>query len=181
MKEPLDETYFVWLYSQVGDPRIKGLHRTYWKVLKKLFTKEFVWIVPNDDNRVEDGRELRYEFVHDEGLNDVDPDWLHLGCSMLELLVGLSRRLAFVAEGEPSGWFWHLMENIGLGGYTDERLNPRAMRYTELEVDEILERIIYRTYHPSGDGGLFPLKNTPNDQRHIELWYQMSEYVLERV
>lgn len=173
MSKPLDELYFNWLYSQVGDTRIKNPNRTFWRLLKKLYTKEFVWFVANDDNRIADGRELRYEFVEDEGLTTVDPGWINLGCSMLEMLVGLSRQLAFQDEGEPRIWFWELMQNIGLDNYTD------AVIFSDRTVDEILDRIIYRTYDPSGEGGLFPLARPEKDQRTVEIWYQANAYLLE--
>src|SRR5687768_18597032 len=112
MQAPLDELYFTWLYSQVADPRVKNPSRTYWRMLKLLFVKEFVWIVPNDDNRIEDGKDLRLEFVDQQKIMNVDFGWMHLGCSMLELLVALSRRLSFEARSEErrvgkeggSGW-----------------------------------------------------------------------------
>lgn len=176
MEKPLDELYFQWLYSQVGDPRINNPNRTYWKLLLQLYKKEFIWLVPNDDNRIEDGKELRFEFVDAAGLQDVDLDWVRLGCSMLELLIGLSRRLAFEAEGEPRDWFWHLIENLGFIQLPDARWKD----YFENGVDAQLDQVIYRTYEPDGHGGLFPLNHTQNDQRKVELWYQLSEYVLER-
>ena len=172
MDKPLDELYFVWLYSQVGDPDTKNPSRTYWRLLKQLFTKEFVWIVANDDNRLEDGRDLRREFAGDN-FDNIDPDWLRLGCSMLELLIGLSRRLSFEAEGEPRDWFWHLIENLGLGRFNDRDLDEKT-------VDDAMERIIWRTYNHNGSGGLFPLNNAPEDQTRVELWYQLCAYVLER-
>jgi len=173
VNKPLDELYFVWLYNQVGDSQIKNPRRTYWKILKQLYTKEFVWIVPNDDNRLEDGRDLRYEFVDQSGLKDVDLNWVQLGCSMFELFVGLSRRLSFEVEGDPALWFWHLMDNIGLISCTD------YSKYPEEEVDKLLDKIIWRTYDYDGKGGLFPLNNSEKDQRDVELWYQLSAYVLE--
>jgi len=178
MKAPLDELYFVWLCDQVGDSKVKNPARTYWRVLKLLYEKEFVWFVPNDDNRIEDGKDLRYEFVDQTGLKDVDPNWIQLGCSMLELMIALSRRLAFEAEGEPRDWFWELMKNIGLGGYTDDRI---PTRYSEKNVDEILDRVLWRTYKRNGSGGLFPLKDPKEDQREIEIWYQLNAYLLERM
>lgn len=176
MEKPLDELYFTWLYSQVGDPEIKNPSRTYWKILKALFTKEFVWIIPNDDNRIADGTDLRYEFVEQTQLKDVDISWVHLGCSMLELLVGLSRRLAFEAEGEPRDWFWHLMDNLDLRVYNDGR-----RVFPEHKIDEKLDLVIWRGYHSNGHGGLFPLDNPEKDQRKVELWYQLSAYILEQV
>lgn len=175
MSKPLDELYLVWLYSQVGDPEVKNRTRTYWRLLKLLFTKEFVWLVPNDDNRIEDGKDLRYEFVDQSGLADVDLHWIHMGVSMLELLVGLSRRLAFMTDCEPRDCFWTLIENIGLRDYND------GYRFSDHEVEYVLDKIIWRTYDETGRGGLFPLKSAEEDQRGVELWYQMSAYVLERM
>jgi hypothetical protein len=44
---------------------------------------------------------------------------------------------------------------------------------------EILEKVINRTYHSSGKGGLFPLKHAEKDQTEVELWYQMNTYLVE--
>ena len=172
MPPPLDELYFRWLYSQVGSVEATNRSKTYWKLLKQLHIKEFVWIVPNDDNRAEDGRDLRLEFLDEEGVTP-SSDWLRLGCSMFELLVGLSRRLSFQADGEPRGWFWHLMDNLGLRIYSDAKIVSTD------RIDEILERVIWRTYESDGTGGLFPLKYPAKDQREVELWYQLSAYLLE--
>lgn len=173
MNKPLDESYFVWLYSQVGDTRVRNPHRTYWNLLRALYTKEFVWFVANDDNRLEDGKELRCEFVNQERLNDVDCHWIELGCSMLELLVALSRRLAFQTNGAPRDWFWVLIGHLGLREFSDEEQLPMDF------IEETLERVIFRTYDPDGVGGLFPLRHPDRDQRHVELWYQLNAYVQE--
>jgi len=175
VKAPLDELYLNWLYAQVADSSVDVPSRTYWRLLKLLYTKEFVWFVPNDDNRIEDGKDLRCEFADQERLKIVDRGWMRLGCSFLELLIALSRRLAFEADGEPRDWFWHMLENIGLHIYNDSRPLPFQ------DIDEILDQVIWRTYKPNGVGGLFPLEGPCQDQRDIELWYQLSAYILERV
>jgi hypothetical protein len=172
--KPLDELYFIWLYRQVANPDIRDPSLTYWKLLKELFTKEFIWLIPNDDNRIGDGKALRSEFVQDEDLSDVDRDWAELGCSVLELMLGLARRLAFEAEGEPHFWFWIMMENLGINKYSDEWRLPRK------HIQKILDRVIFRTYKENGVGGFFPLKHPEQDQRKVELWYQLSAYVLEQ-
>lgn len=173
MSEPIDELYFRWLYSQVSNVKLRNPSRTYWSLLKLLHTKEFVWIVPNDDNRLEDGRLLRVEFVETNDIQDVDPNWKDLGCSMLEMLIGLSRRLWFEDDLPADEWFWHLLENLGLNGFTDRG------GWDEQDVDEVLNVVIWRLYEPDGRGGLFPLMDPHEDQREVELWYQMSEYLLE--
>lgn len=173
MNELLDESYLRWLYSQVASVRLKNPSRTYWRILRQLYTKEFIWIIPNDDNRVEDGRDLRYEFIEEQGLEDVDQEWMNLGCSFLEMMIGLSRRLSFEDDGEPRTWFWKLMENLDLERYNDNVVIP------DDKVDEILDTVIQRTYKRDGRGGLFPLRSARFDQRDVEIWYQLSAYLLE--
>lgn len=177
MSAPLDELYFQWLYGQVADPQIQEKNLTYWNVLRILFTTEFAWVdaVVNDENRIGDGKALRTEFVRSQGWNvtDVDSEWIETGCSMLEVMVGLARRLEFIADGTPHYWFWVLMSNIGLAGFNDKR------RFRKEYVVDVLDRVIFRNYQPTGLGGFFPLQNPMEDQRDIELWAQMNEYVQE--
>lgn len=173
MSRPLDELYFDWLYDQVGADSDTRSRKTYKKLLTQLFFKEFVWIVPNDDNRAEDGKDLRREFLEGRGIRDVNDDWIVIGCSMLELFIGLSRRLSFEADGDPRDWFWKLIQNAKLQRFSDNS------RYSKNSVDEILDRLIWRTYNSDGQGGLFPLTRAHEDQRDVELWYQLSAYLLE--
>lgn len=174
MSKPLDELYFNWLCGQVGESVERKSSRSFLNILRKLFTTEFIYLIPNDDNRARDGRNLRYEFVDDLEL-EVPEDWMDQGCSILELIIGLSRRLSFELEGEPHLWFWRLVENLDLEQYNDSTPFP------EKHVDHILSNLIWRTYKPNGRGGLFPLKARGGpDQRDVELFYQMQAYVLER-
>ena len=170
---PLDEAYFNWLCSQIGQVHIRESSRTYVRLLRMLYRKEFVWLVLNDDNRASDGRALRNEFVNELQLEDVDPTWLTMGCSFLEMLMGLSRRVSFLDDGTPEDWFWHLLRVLRLTAYNDR------MQIPEREIDEVLDTVIWRTYEPSGEGGLFPLDHPSTDQRKVELWYQMNAYLLE--
>lgn len=172
----LDELYFEWLYKQVASVKIKNPKRTYWNLLKILYEKEFVWFVPNDDNRIEDGKDLRFECLISHGIDpdDADQDWLKLECSMLELLVGISRRLAYLTNAEPYEWFWEMIDNLKLSKYNDSENISRD------RVEDILDQVIWRTYNFNGRGGLFPLKRPRQDQREIEIWYQLNAYVLER-
>lgn len=173
VEAPLDELYFQWLYRQVGKAGTNRT-RTHWNLARQLFTKEFVWITPNDDNRIVDGTTLRYEFVAYSELGQVEAAWMYEGCSVLEMLIALSRRLAFEAEGQPRDWFWVLMKNLGLDEFTDDRHEGFVS-----DIDDILERLIWRRYSPDGKGGLFPLQNAVTDQREVEIWYQMSQYLHE--
>lgn len=178
--EPLDERYFVWLYSLVADPGIHEPDLTYWGLLRELHARQFVWFVSRDDNRAEDGKELRLAFLrHEEMSRDsVDHRWVEYGCSFLELMVAMSGRLQQQLDPDSSlaYWFWEvLMANIGLRHCTD------GVGFESCDIDETVNRVIFRQYESDGTGGFFPLQYPQEDQRGVELWYQLSAYVIERM
>jgi hypothetical protein len=168
----LDDQYFTWLYSQVADVKTRKGTGTYWNLLRHLFSTEFTWFVPNDDNRAEDGRELRIEWTTLEDVH-VDRHWMTLGCSFLEMLIGLARRLEFQTDRDVEYWFWHLLTNLRLLGYNDRS------RFSVEEVNDRTSMVMQRTYDRFGDGGLFPLRRTTKDQRKVEIWYQLHAYLLQ--
>lgn len=176
MTAPLDDLYLEWLYRHFGSVRNRAPARTFWTLARHLYSREFVWLIANDDNRAQDGKELRDEFASEQGLDELDPNWAQLGCSMLEMLVALSRRAAFESNREASDWFWIFLRNMGLHKITDAVASANDV---EGIIDEAVERVVFRTYYPNGVGGLFPLHDPHSDQRRVELWYQLSAYLLE--
>lgn len=175
MSPPVDDRYLEWLYSQFGAVRNRNPARSYWKLAKKLYTTEFVWLIPNDDNRVEDGILLRQEFVNEQGSDGVTDAWMALGCSVLEMMVALAKRAAY-QTGEPDAdWMGRFFTNLGIVDFRDSKFNATAER----RISEILETFIYRGYREDGVGGLFPLQRPRQDQTKVELWYQLNEYILE--
>jgi len=172
----IDDRYFEWLYGQVAAVKNRNPHRSYWALLKQMYVKIFDWKVRNDDNRVEDGKALRLDFIEEWGNAGISPDWMDLECSVLEMLIGLARRASFETGEEPVEWFWRFVENLDMRTYTDEV-------YSELVREEVnisLDRLIDREYEADGTGGLFPLRHPREDQRNVEIAYQLSEYLLER-
>jgi hypothetical protein len=138
-----------------------------------MFEKEFEWFVPNDENRLQDGLDLRAEFCH---ANHIRAGSLrNLGpARFIEVLIGLSRRMEFAAGGSAQGWAWQFVENLELTRMTDP-LSRRNQR----KVDDILDTVIQRTYTPDGVGGFFPLAWPDEDQTQKEIWYQMAAYINE--
>lgn len=175
MNGTLDDRYLTWLYYQVAGRsiKVKAPSKTYWKLLRQMYCTEFIWFIPNDDNRAEDGRDLRNEFTTEQVISLVDPGWSGLPCSFLEMLIGLARRLCFEADGRTTDWFWHLIHTLGLTGCTD------ASGFSAEEVSEVLDTVIWRTYDRNGNGGLFPLVGSRKDQTKVEIWYQLSEWLLQ--
>jgi hypothetical protein len=160
------------MYGQVADARLRRGTKTYWKLLRQLYCTEFEYFVPNDDDRAEDGKDIRREWAAQARL-DVDEEWLSLGCSFLEMLLGLARRLEFQTEKSVEFWFWHLVENLGFKGFHDRSGYSQDFVRTRLYV------VNRRLYDFAGTGGLFPLRNPSKDQRKVDLWYQMMEYILQ--
>ena len=178
---PLDEKYFAWLYRKIGAVTNRNPERGHWELAKRLYSTRFVYFVPNDINRAADGIALREEFFDRHPHIDWDEDWMRLDCSMLEMLIALSKRANYHTDdgalsGGTGGWFWELMGNVNLSQYTDAVWNDRCLE----ETDRVLDRINNRTYNTSGRGGLFPLARPGLDQRKVELWYQMSAYLIEK-
>lgn len=174
MSEPLENLYFNWLCAKVM--RIDGVpapSNTYWGLLRELHNTQFAWMLVGDDNRAEDGLDLRREFLIAADIPD-DPTWRGLPCSLLEMLIAFSKRAEFMS-GEPAlGWFWEFMENLGLRIYTD------AVEQADNEIAEVLYNLVWRNYQYSGHGGLFPLNEPPEDQTKTEIWYQFCEYLVDQ-
>lgn len=174
---PLDEAYLVWLYSQVGSVDVRNRSKTYWKLLRFLYGKEFTWTkkVPRDANRASDGKNLRNRFIEDAGLRRVDTGWLNEACSVLEMMVALSWKMEFDSIGkDQADWFWEMIDNLGLTECTDA--NPGE----DVVLNAIINKVLNREYAPTGRGGLFPLDDPPEDQRGVELFMQSEAYLQER-
>lgn len=173
----LDREYLTWLYSKIDNQRNKNPKWTYWILAEQLYTKEFVWFVPNDDNRNADGIELRKVFLEETNTEYPGHQWMYMSSSILELLLGLANRLSFLDDRPPSVWFWEMITNLGLLYANDAEYDINI----ELEVDKTLDVFIWRLYNKDGSGGLFPLEHPKKDQTKVELWYQMSAYVTEKM
>lgn len=164
----VDVRYYEWLISQIHIPNGKD----YGDLFDRMHNLEFVWTVPNDDNRVADGLELRIVFGHEQNF---DPKKLILeGVTFLEVLIALSRRLEFTAGGNAHQWAWRLLKNLHL-----TKMSTPLTEEKSIKMDDILDAVIWRTYQPNGQGGFFPLNYPEEDQRKIEIWYQMNKYVIE--
>lgn len=171
--EATDERYLNWLYGQVAP--VRESRRTWRSLFKQMHRTIFVAIVAHDENRIADARDLRYEFLAECEDEQGDLEWMEAPCSMLELLVILARQLSFELDEPVDFWFWHLVKTLEFEQFHDRNYNDNVQAL----VSETLDRIVWRTYLPSGRGGLFPLQHPDRDQRKVELWYQLNAYLLE--
>jgi hypothetical protein len=163
----LGEQYFAWLIDQINITRSS---KSFQGIFRWMYHRQFVWIVPNDDNRIGDAIDLRKEFCGEGHMVPQD------GVSILEVIVALSRRAAWVGGGEAPDWAWIFIKNLGLNKFHD----PLTYRKDE-KIEDILEAFVWRTYSADGTGGLFPLIHPPLDQTKVEIWYQMHAYINEKI
>lgn len=172
--------YFEWLIGIVDDP---GIRKSYKELLWYLFEKEYVWHVELDENRAADGVDIRSEYISEKGLFDepVAMDLEIRPCSLLEMLIAFAARIERDVTGEPGNdhpekWFWMFIENLGLKDASDS--NWRKVPVREHVRDQV-EMFLERDISYNGEGGLFPLRRPPEDQKKVQLWTQMQSYLNE--
>lgn len=153
----------------------------YQYLLQALHTTPFRYFVNFDENRMADGINLRYRYYYEQqhGYNNIDilKNNDQLSCSVLEMMVALALRCDeeimydFDIGQRIHVWFFEMLKNLGLSGYTNDIFNPNNYSW-------IIERFLNRTYAKNGEGGLFVV-NTMGDIRNVEIWYQLCWFLEE--
>jgi hypothetical protein len=174
LKDRINDEYFEWLCGMVDSKRY-AKSVSYRKLLMRLHDIEFTYFVPYDDNRADDGVQLRRRFalIRD---NMSIADYITGPCSVLEMMVALAVRceetiMDDALMGDRTGqWFWGMVHNLGLSPMSDSKFNRH-------EVDAIVSRFLNREYEPNGKGGLFTVKHCARDMRNVEIWCQLSWYL----
>ena len=176
----LQKSYFNWMYRLVCKPEYTG-DLSYRELLLYLHDRDFIALMERDQNRVEDGINLRYNFGYEKHIDNVIIATLldNRPCSVLEMLVALAIRCEAMMNkpdlGDRTGrWFWEMLASLGLEDMDDEVFNW-------VDTEYILEIFMKREYHPDGRGGLFTIKNCKRDLRDVEIWYQMGWHLNELI
>lgn len=171
--DQINDEYFEYLCELVDDKRF-AKQNSYRKLLMRLHNIEFTWFVPNDDNRADDGIQVRRRFALSR--NDIGLQEYLIGpCSVLEMMVGLALRCEAWMDntdyGDRTGqWFWGMINNLGLNSMRDYTFDKNY-------VDDVIARLLNREYEPDGKGGLFTVKHCSHDLRTVEIWCQLSWYL----
>lgn len=196
-------SYFLWLMKSVGlnGPdknqeyrKLETDDKTYFMLAIKLFRTEFKPVVFDDRNRIKDAKLLREDFALScsrfQNYSAIDLP----GASFLEVMIALCQKFdtRFMMKVDDPverwhEWFWLMLKNVDLDDFCDSKFNYdfdfniETGDNPDILIDSILKIINDRTYKENGKGGFFPLKNPKNDQRKVELWYQMNAYFLENL
>jgi hypothetical protein len=173
IEDKVKSEYFEWIYELVCGKRFApGM--TYRKLLTFLHDTEFVYFIPYDENRAEDGVALRYRYCLANDCTELE--WCLTGpCSMLEMMLALSLKCEELMDDltvgdRTSQWFWNMITNMGLGSMND-------MNYNEWLVNDVVTRFLEREYDPDGRGGLFRVRGWDRDMRTAEIWHQLMAYI----
>jgi len=187
-KITIQELYLRWLEEFVVASNYKG--KSYIKLCNLLMKLPFIWSpeIPLDENRKYDVQSLLrdlyiqsqsdwYRLEEDEIL-----DFPNVPVSFLELIISLAMRIDMDFMREVNDvdnsrvYFWVIIKNLGFLKYDDES-------WTEDSIIEIVNRVNIvqdRKYDFNGNGGLFPLKEAKNDQRNVQIWNQLCNFVNEK-
>lgn len=173
----IDSEYFEWIYSIVCDDTYDDV-RSYQKLLKHLYDKEYTYVIDMDANRAQDGLSLRRRFAYELGYSqkDIAQALIDRPCGVLEMMVALSIRCEETIMYDPdygnrtSELFWTMIKSLGLDKMYDSRYSGR-------HVDEVLDRFMNNDYDPDGKGGLFTIEDCRYDLRGVEIWCQMNWYM----
>ena len=64
--DPLDAPYFEWLCRRIEISTQEKTHaRSFLQLVQMIHGVNFRWFIPNDDNRAEDGVELRQRILQE--------------------------------------------------------------------------------------------------------------------
>lgn len=183
----MNEGYFEWLLKKACVTDDENGYSYICAILHEIL---FYPLVDMDENRWFEARRYRWDYASERGYSEVwqqdemanQIDEIIGGCTALELLISLAERMHFETQDGPyeaptGKWFEELIGNIGLETYTNRELNENEEAY--FEADEKIQRMIFRQYRASGQGGLFPLRAPRQDQRGVELAIQLNDYLAE--
>lgn len=174
----IEKEYYNWICGLMcGKDHFKLT--SFSNLLSMLYDREFIWTIQQDENRAEEGIELRCRFVR-EYEYEMSYITRYLGgrrsCSILEMMAALAIRCEENIMDDPeigdrtTQWFWSMVDSLGLGAMYNSRFNPDY-------IDDVLTKFIKRDYSPNGKGGLFTIKKYPRDLRQVEIWYQLCWYL----
>ena len=168
----LTDRYFSWLTDLIDLEEGKE----FTKLVVCLHNLPFYSVVPMDENRAEDGKALRIDFIRDT-FTKVDDIWLHDECTVLEMLIALARRISIDIMPDygmdTAGWFWIFIHNLGWDWYDNKHFNRE-------EVKEKVGLFLDRKYGKDGENQLFfSSRKTTNLLKKTEIWYQMFIWLEE--
>lgn len=180
------KSYLEWLLRLINADNYKG--KSYIKLCSLLNKVPFEPVIKLDTNRVSDAQSLlRETYIQSksEWYRMDDDNVMELSTcpvSFLELIISLAMRIDLDFMREINGvdntriYFWVLVRNLGILEFDDEHWGEDAI----VSIVNRLNIVQDRKYDFNGNGGLFPLENAEMDQRNVQIWNQLCQFVNQR-
>lgn len=175
MHDQIENEYFEWMTGLVHADRFSGRF-SYDKLLMLLHSVEFTPTIRRDNNRAQDGVDLRYRFILMHNYDERVLGYLQGPCSVLEMMVALAVRCEETIMDDPEfgdrtgQWFWGMVRSLGLGSMSNAQFDKAYSL-------DVIERFLKREYSPEGVGGLFTIKGIKRDLSTMEIWYQLCQWI----
>lgn len=172
---PIYEDYLDWLSGMVdmNSPLYSDL-------MQQLLDTPFEVVLERDNNRVSDGKALRYEFGdafmvgEDYILEYLDSCPVSVLEVMVALAIRMERMMYDFKIGDRTGfWFREMLKSLEILNNDGDLIGGKR------HVSHVLNRFLTRNYDESGRGGLFRVRQPKNDLRMTEIWFQAMWYLSE--
>lgn len=158
------------------------LEEDYRPLLKVLYNIPFHCELSEDENRLADGIEIRKVWL-EEYFPDPDLDIYWGPANILEVLLGVARRIEFQIYGRDGylEWdlariFWDLIENLGILGYFGP-LNPEEIE----EIEQISWDFMTKKRHKNAlCCNIFHFASKKRQYWRMSIWDQMGLYIAEK-
>lgn len=167
--------YFKWLCHFIDGKDRKVVE--YRKLLLYLYEIPFTYDLVIDNNRAQDGIDLRYRFADERNYKHAEVCYKldNRDCSVLEMLIALSIRCEDIMYDRKNGdttyiWFWQMLDNLDLLLMTERYFDEETIIFK-------VNRFLNREYSPEGDGNIFYIPGCGMDLRKVEIWYQAMSYL----
>jgi len=171
------DIYFNWMSVMVFPNIYERNH--YNTLLKALHSSLFYFSIPMDENRMQDGIDLRYRFAYENGYPiDIVKNELYRSntCSILEMMVALAikgnERILYDYEtgGRTDFIFKEMLKSLQIIDLSDENFSKSYFDYR-------ISKFLNRDYSYNGNGGLFTVHDPRDDMRTVDIWYQMNWFL----
>lgn len=170
--------YFNWMVNCVTPDRESAI--LYSNLLRKLNNVPFDIFYGMDENRYQDGIDLRYRFGYDSGICDaiIAEELDYRLASVLEVMVALAIRIEndimsdYNYGDRTCVWFTEMLKSLQL-------MDMSNNNYNEQYIDNCVSKLLSRTYDYNGKGGLFTVNDPPEDMRKTDIWNQMTWFLNE--
>lgn len=173
------EEYFNWLVDSLN--LNAGYKIQHYSLFKALHNISYEYFNVMDENRYQDGIDLRYRFGSDTNIPYYDiTECIDIcECSVLEMLVALILKIDNMITYDPKDslkaeLFVDIAKSLGI----NEQINAN---FNQEYVNQCIFNWLHGQYEVNGQGGIITVQYPRQDMRTVDHWTQVMWYVNEKL